>query len=279
MHTLRTLEDCLSLAQATADPQRRLVVIGAGFIGSEVAATCHGRGIDVTVLEALPVPLARVLGDAMGEACAALHRDRGVELLTGVPVAGVRTGGDGAVNGVELVDKTVVPADVVVVGIGVRPTTDWLEDSGLELRDGVVTDATLHAADHVVVAGDAARWFDEDLGEHRRIEHWENANEQGRHAATSLLSGRGAAEAYRSVPYFWSDQYEVKIQMLGTPSPDDELAVVHGSVEERRFVAVYGRGARLTAALGFSRPRQLMGFRALLERRASFDEALALLSS
>lgn len=277
VHTLRTLDDCLSLAQATAEPDRRLVVIGAGFIGAEVAATCHGRGLAVTVLEALPVPLARVLGEEMGASCAALHRAHGVELRTGVAVAGLRTRGDGAVSGVELADGDVVPADVVVVGIGVTPTTDWLIGSGLELDDGVVADATLHAAGAVVVAGDLARWFDEEIAGHRRIEHWENAAEQGRHAAESLLAGRAGAQPYRPVPYFWSDQYEVKIQVLGLPAPDDDVVVVDGSTDSGRFVAVYGRSGTLSGALAFSRPRQLMAFRPLLERRASFDEALAVL--
>lgn len=170
-----------------------------------------------------------------------------------------------------------VAADVVVVGIGVTPAAGWLQGSGLEVGDGVLADSTLHAADGVVVAGDVARWFDEDLGRHRRVEHWENAAEQGMQAAKSLMAGRAHAEPYRPVPYFWSDQYDVKIQMLGTPSPDDEVTVVDGSLEEHRFVALYGRAGRLTAALAFSRPRQLMGFRPLLERRASFDEARQLL--
>ncbi|HML00417.1 MAG TPA: FAD-dependent oxidoreductase [Acidimicrobiales bacterium] len=279
VHVLRTLDDCLALAGDVEDTRCRLVVIGAGFIGSEVAATCRGRGLEVTVLEALPVPLERVLGEQMGEACAALHRSHGVELRTAVAVAGVRTDAHGTVSGVELADGTVVPADVVLVGIGVTPTTDWLEGSGLELRDGVLADATLHAAEHVVVAGDLARWFDEDLGDHRRVEHWENAANQGMHAANSLLAGRRDAEAYRPVPYFWSDQYEIKIQMLGIPSPDDELSVVDGAVSDGRFVAVYGRRGRLTAALGFGRPRQLMAFRSLLERHVSFDEARSALSA
>jgi 3-phenylpropionate/trans-cinnamate dioxygenase ferredoxin reductase subunit len=277
VHLLRTLEDCFALAEATTVPGTRLVVIGAGFIGSEVAATCHGRGIDVTILEALPVPLARVVGDEIGRACAALHRAHGVELRTGIAVAGLTNEG-GRVIGVELVDDTVVPADVVVVGVGVEPVTDWLLASALEIDDGVVCDATLHAAEDVVAAGDVARWFDESLDRHRRIEHWENATEQGQHAARSLLAGRRHATHYRPVPYFWSDQYDVKIQMLGSPDPGHEVVVVDGSIESGRFVAVYGHGGRLTGALGISRPRQLMGFRALLERGASFDEALALSS-
>jgi len=277
VHTLRTLEDSLALGAALV-PGARLVVVGAGFIGSEVAATGLGLGCRVTLLEGLPVPLARVLGDEMGAACAALHVARGVELRTGVGVAGVRTtGADGVARatGVVLVDGTVVDADVVVVGIGVVPTTQWLAGSGLEVGDGVVADATLHAADDVVVAGDLARWFDEGLGAHVRIEHWTNASEQGVVAARNLLAGRRAGAAYVPVPYFWSDQYDVKIQVIGHPRPADDVVVVDGSLPEGRFVALYGRDGRLSAALGFGRPRQLMGYRPLLEARASFDEALA----
>jgi 3-phenylpropionate/trans-cinnamate dioxygenase ferredoxin reductase component len=285
VHTLRTLDDCLALAEATASPETRLVVIGAGFIGAEVAATCHSRGLSVTVLEALAVPLARVLGEEMGAACGALHRAHGVELRTGTAVAGLRSepadraGGGRKVSAVELIDGTVVQADVVLVGIGVEPSTAWLAGSGLELRDGVVAGPTLHAAERVVVAGDVARWHDDGIGADRRIEHWTNAAEGGVHAARSLLAGLRRAEPYRPVPYFWSDQYEVKIQVLGSPSPEDDVAVVDGSVDDGRFVAVYGRRGQLTAALGFGRPRQLMGFRALLEGGASFDEARALLSA
>jgi 3-phenylpropionate/trans-cinnamate dioxygenase ferredoxin reductase subunit len=278
VHTLRTLEDSISLGMAVSGPGVRLAVVGAGFIGSEVAATCRGLGADVTVVEALPQPLARVLGVEMGAACGALHVDHDVELLTGVGVSRLRShegGGSPGVSGVELDDGRVVDADVVVIGIGVVPTTAWLVDSGLELSDGVVADATLHAADDVVVAGDVARWFDEGVDAHIRIEHWTNAAEQGVAAARSLLAGRRHAAAYVPVPYFWSDQYDVKIQVIGHPDPDDDVVVVDGSVQERRFVALYGRAGRFTAALGFSRPRQLMGYRPLLEAGGSFDEALA----
>ncbi len=251
-------------------------MVGAGFIGSEVAATCRELGARVTVVEALPQPLARVLGTEMGAACGALHAHHGVDLLTGVGVTALRRAeGAAAVDGVELDDGTVVEADVVVIGIGVVPTTDWLAGSGLEVSDGVVADATLHAAEDVVVAGDVARWFDEGLGALVRIEHWTNAAEQGVAAARSLLIGRADAAPYVPVPYFWSDQYDVKIQVLGHPRPDDDVVVVDGSVSERRFVALYGRAGKLSAALGFSRPRQLMGYRPLLEAGASFDDALA----
>jgi NADPH-dependent 2,4-dienoyl-CoA reductase/sulfur reductase-like enzyme len=282
VHTLRTLEDCFALGADVSGERRRLVVVGAGFIGSEVAATCHGLGVEVTVVEALPVPLARVLGDGMGAVCAALHTDHGVDVRAGGGVSGLTTEESPArarVNGVALVDGSVIPADVVVVGVGVSPTTQWLEDSGLEIDNGVKADATLHGADDVVVAGDLARWFDERLGTETRIEHWTNAAEQGVAAARSLLAGRADAPTYSPLPYFWSDQYETKIQVIGHPHPDDEVIVVDGSVEERRFVAIYGRQGRVTAALGFSRPRQLMSLRPLVEAQVGLDEARGQLSA
>ncbi len=174
-----------------------------------------------------------------------------------------------------LADGTVLGADVVVVGVGVRPDSDWLEGSGLEVRDGVVCDARLFAADDVVVAGDLARWFDQRVGDELRIEHWTNAAEQGMTAARNLLAGRAAAMPYMPVPYFWSDQYDTKIQVIGHPRPDDEVVVVDGSVAERRFVALYGRNGMLSAALGFGRPRQLMGYRSLLESGSPFAAAVA----
>jgi 3-phenylpropionate/trans-cinnamate dioxygenase ferredoxin reductase component len=268
VHLLRTLEDSSSISARLQAPGTRVVVVGAGFIGSEVAATCHGRGAQVTILEMAQVPLEHALGAEMGAACASLHQENGVDLRTGVRVSSLR---DGEVG---LEDGSVLSADVVVVGIGVEPTTDWLETSGLELDDGVVADATLHAAEDVVVAGDLARWYEEQLGRHVRVEHWTNASEQGRAAARSLLAGADA-KPYSPVPYFWSDQYDVKIQMLGHPSSEDEVVVVDGSVAERRFVSLYGRDGELKAALGFGRPRQLMQYRPLLERRATFEEALA----
>jgi 3-phenylpropionate/trans-cinnamate dioxygenase ferredoxin reductase subunit len=278
VHTLRTLEDCFALGAAVVGEATRLVVVGAGFIGSEVAATCRGLGVEVTVVEALPVPLARVLGDQMGAVCAALHTDHGVDVRLGVGVSKLVTepaAGGERVTGVALIDGSVLPADVVVVGIGVIPTTDWLAASGLEIDNGVRADRSLHAAENVVVAGDLARWFDESIGEEIRIEHWTNAAEQGVAAARSLLAGARDAPSYSSIPYFWSDQYDTKIQMIGHPRPDDEVVVVDGSLDQRRFVALYGRAGRLTAAIGFSRPRQLMGFRPLLEAQVSLDEARA----
>ena len=269
-------------AQAGASDAARagalhVVVVGGGFIGAEVAATCAGRGARVTLVEALPTPLGRVLGEAVGSVCVALHEDHGVEVLTATGVDAVTATPDGAAS-VRLGSGSVLDADVVVVGIGVVPGTEWLERSALHIDNGVVTDAALFAADRVVAAGDVCRWAEPRLdGEHVRLEHWTNAAEQGVHAAHSLLAGRRHAQPFDTVPYFWSDQYDVKIQMLGHPRPDDDIVVVEGtgSLDDGRFVALYGRAGRLAAVLGFGRPRQLMGYRPLLVAGASFDQALA----
>ena len=271
VHVLRSLDDCLALrADLEAGPQR-VVVVGAGFIGAEVAATARGRGLEVTVVEALPTPLGRVLGDEMGSVCAEVHRDHGVDLRTGVGVD--RIEGDHRVERVVLSDGATVDADVVVVGIGVIPNTEWLEGSGLRIDDGVICDASCLAADRVTAAGDVARWPNQLFGETMRVEHWDNAAAQGAHAARRLLDeGTGP---FAPVPWFWSDQYDRKIQLAGRVRPDDEVRVVNGSIEERRFAAISGRAGRITGVLGFNRPRHVMRYRALIEQGASFDEALA----
>ena len=251
VHVLRTIGDCLALrAELVRGP--RVAVIGAGFIGSEVAATAKGLGADVVVIEALPVPLERALGPEMGPLAAGLHREHGVEVRLGVAVAGLEGDGAGRVARVRMADGGAVEADVVVVGIGVAPVTGWLEGSGLELDDGVVCDARCRAAPGVVVAGDVARWYHERIGEHLRVEHWANAAEQGDAAARALVHG-DAALPYAPVPYFWSDQHGTKIQFVGHAKPGDAVQVVEGSVEERRFVAAYGRDGRTVAALLWNR--------------------------
>jgi len=273
VHVVRTLDDSLGLrADLDAAPDR-VVVIGAGFIGAEVAATCRGLGLAVTMIEAMPVPLVRALGEEMGAACAEIHRDHGVDLRLGVGVAGLR--GDQRVEAVELADGTVVPADVVVVGIGVVPNTEWLEGSGLTIADGVVCDETCLAAPGIVAAGDVARWPNPRFGVDMRVEHWDNALDQGAAAARRLLAGDEGGVPYAPVPWFWSDQYDRKIQLAGRPAPDDEVRVVIGSVEERRFVALYGRAGRLVGVLGMNRPRHVMQFRMKIEDDITWDDALA----
>ena len=273
VHLLRSLDDSLAIRQEL-EKSPRVVVVGAGFIGAEVAASCRARGLEVTVIEPLPVPLMRGLGRAMGEVCAELHRSHGVDLRCGVGVEGLE--GAGRIERVRLDDGRTLAADLVVVGIGVSPATEWLESSGLSLNDGVVCDATCAtAAPGVVAAGDVARWYNPLFDESMRVEHWTNAVEQGVAAAMRLLAGPEAAETFANVPLFWSDQYGVKIQFTGRMRPDDEFRLVHGSIEERRFVALYGRAGRLVGALAFNRPRHLMSYRQLIGEGVSWDAALA----
>jgi 3-phenylpropionate/trans-cinnamate dioxygenase ferredoxin reductase component len=273
LFVLRTVDDALAI-RAQLDSSPRVVVVGAGFIGSEVAATCRLRGLDVTVLEALPAPLVRGLGPVLGTVLGELHRDHGVDLRLGVGVSSFE--GTSRVERVRLDDGSCVDADLVVVGVGVGPVTDWLEGSGLQIDNGVVCDETLLAAPGVVAAGDITRWPNPLFGgELMRLEHWTNASEQGVAAARRLLHGDGAApEPFAPVPFVWSDQYDRKIQTAGHFRGDDDMAVVHGSLDERRFVAVFGRGGRLVGALGFSMPAKLMQYRRLIGEQASFDAAL-----
>ncbi len=272
VHLLRTLDDALALRDAL-DSGPRVAVVGAGFIGAEVASSCRKRGLDVTVIEALEIPLARAIGPEMGAVCASLHGDHGVELRVGAPVAGLE--GTGRVGAVRLEDGSRVAADLVVVGIGVAPATDWLEGSGLELADGVVCDETCATrAPGVVAAGDVARWTNPLFGECMRVEHWTHAVEQAAAAAGRLLDGE-ATEPFAPAPLFWSDQYDVKIQFAGHHRPGDRVEVVHGRPEERRFVALYGRGERLVGALAMNRPRQLVAWRRRVREGASWEDALA----
>jgi 3-phenylpropionate/trans-cinnamate dioxygenase ferredoxin reductase subunit len=267
---LRTLDDATAL-RARLDENPRVVVIGAGFIGAEVAATCRGRGLDVTVLEALPEPMVRGLGSELGAVIAAVHRDNGVDLRTNVGVAGIE--GDTRVERVRLADGSAIDADVVLVAIGVAPATNWLEGSGLTLDNGVVCDATSLAAPGVVAAGDIARWPNPLFGnELRRLEHWTNAVEQGVHAAQRLLAGENGSP-FAPVPFVWSDQYDRKIQTVGQWSPYAEMFVAHGTLADRQFVALFGQAGVLVGALGFNRPRQVMQYRRMIAERAPFEDA------
>ena len=272
VYTLRTLADSLAIrAEFDATPGR-VVVVGAGFIGAEVAATARDRGLDVTMVEMAETPLERVLGAAMGGVCAEVHVDHGVDLRLGVGVESLS--GTDRVEQVVLTDGTRLDADVVVVGVGVIPNTDWLEGSGLEIANGVVCDETCLAAPGVVAAGDVARWPNRLFGESMRVEHWDNAIGQGTAAARRLLAGDGGGEPFAPVPWFWSDQYDRKIQLAGRSGPNDEVVVVTGEPAERRFAAIYGRAGRIVAVLGFNRPRHVMQYRRLIAKGASWDEAL-----
>jgi NADPH-dependent 2,4-dienoyl-CoA reductase/sulfur reductase-like enzyme len=263
VHVLRTLDDCAALRADLAGSPRRIVVVGAGFIGCEVAATARGLGLDVTVVEPLEAPCMRGLGAAMGGFVADLHRDHGVDLRLGAVVERVE-GGDRVERAV-LADGTALAADVVVVGIGVSPATAWLDGSGLELGDGVVCDATCAAAPRVVAAGDCARWPHPRYGS-IRVEHWDNAIEQGGHAARTLLAqlAGGSGEPFAPVPWFWSDQYDRKLQVAGRVVEGSTVEVVDGAVADRRFTALYRSDGEVVAVLGVNMPAAVMRWRAQL---------------
>ena len=249
VHVLRTLDDAVALRDDLA-AGGRLVVVGGGFIGAEVASTARARGLVVTVVEAMPTPLAGPLGTEMGAVCGALHADHGVRLLTGVGVAGLV--GTDRVRAVDLLDGTRLPADVVVVGVGAQPNVEWLADSGLDVAGGVATDATCATtAPGVVAVGDCARSYDVHARRPVRIEHWTHALQQPAAAVATLL---GTPTPHTALPYFWSEQYGLQVQLVGTREDGDEVTVVHGSVEERSFVATYERAGALAAVLGVGAP-------------------------
>jgi NADPH-dependent 2,4-dienoyl-CoA reductase/sulfur reductase-like enzyme len=278
VHVLRTLDDAQSL-RADLSPGVHMVVIGAGFIGLEAAATATQLGATVTVLEGAPAPLIRGLGAQMGTAIAGVHARNGVDVRCGVSVEGIEH--DSRVRAVLLAGGERVEADAVLVGIGVTPATQWLEGSGLELHDGVVCDEFLSTGFlGVYAAGDLLRWpnamfahVETDM----RVEHWTNAAEQGAAAATNLVAElNGTARTpYSAVPFFWSDQFDARIQFIGRSHPDAEVEVVAGSPEDGRFCAMYTLRGRLTGVLGVTMPKLVMPSRALLMRETSADEARA----
>lgn len=276
VHVLRSLDHGQALRADLDRGPSRVVVVGAGFIGAEVAATCRRRGLDVTLIEALATPLERVLGPEMGELTATIHREQGVDLRCGVGVEELVADDSGRVAEVRLSDGSCVAAEVVVVGIGVIPNTEWLADSGLTIDNGVVCDATLLAGPGVVAAGDVARWPNQRFDEIMRVEHWDNAVEQGVYAAERLLADDDeSVEPFCPVPWFWSDQYDLKIQLAGRVRPDDEMVIATGRVEERRFAMLYGRQGRLVGVLGFNRPRHVMQYKSLIHQGVSFADAVA----
>ncbi|MFF7475193.1 FAD-dependent oxidoreductase [Streptomyces sp. NPDC008092] len=253
VHTLRTLDDARAL-RADLAKGGRLVVIGGGFVGAEVASTAYALGLDVTVIEAAPTPLAGPLGEAMGAVVSALHADHGVRLLCGVGVKGLS--GERQVAAVLLEDGRSVPADTVVVGVGARPCVDWLAGSGIALDNGVQCGADGRTSVAGVVAvGDCANWYDPHTGDHRRVEHWTGALERPDTAVATLLAHGAREPGTPRPPYFWSDQYGVKIQFVGHAAGADSVTVEEGSTDDRSFLAVYRRAGRQVAVLGMNQPR------------------------
>lgn len=273
VHVLRGHTDATALRAELAETTTALVV-GAGFIGCELAASFRTRGVAVVLVEPQPTPLASVLGQEVGALVARLHRDEGVDLRCGTGLDTLLAA-DGRVRGALLSDGAEVAADLVVIGIGSRPVTEWLTDSGIALADpaaggGIVADEVGRtSAEHIWAVGDVAAWLHQ-TGHRKRVEHWTSAGEQARLVACALL-GAAPPTAAR-VPYFWSDQYDVKIQALGTPTATDD---VHLVVDDgRKFLAYYAQDGKLTGVVGAGLTAQVMKARAKIAAGAPVSELL-----
>jgi NADPH-dependent 2,4-dienoyl-CoA reductase/sulfur reductase-like enzyme len=248
--TLRTLDDALALRERLQGCSRA-VVVGDGVLGAEIAATARQMGVAVTLAGPQSLPMELQLGSLVASQLAALHTSEGVTLRLGAAVTSVDP------SGVALETGEVLPADVVVVAFGSAPATDWLQDSGLTLGNGIVCDSRLRAAEGIYACGDVARWHHETLGRMVRLENRTNATEQGIAVAAAIL---GSDEPFVPVPYFWTDQFAAKIHVHGFVSPD--ASVVEGSLEEGRFVVRYHRDGELTGVLGWNMPKQARQHRA-----------------
>ncbi|HEY2765713.1 MAG TPA: FAD-dependent oxidoreductase [Pseudonocardiaceae bacterium] len=275
LHVLRTLEDCRALRDSMSRA-RSLMVVGAGFIGAEVASTARAAGLDVTMIEALPVPFARVLGEQMGLLCARLQADNGVTVRTGVRPAEfldtkfMDTGGNGGGIAVRLADDTVVRADCGVVGVGTVVDIGWLSGLGVPTDGGLACDATglVQSTDNVYAVGDIAAWPDPTVGDVRRIEHWTSATEQAMVVA-QRITGIEITRPADAVPYFWSDQYGLKLQLVGRPDLATSVEVLHDPGVIKGTLTGYFADGTLVAALAFHSPRLLNRCRALIREAAS----------
>ena len=267
IHVLRNYDESQAL-RAEAASARKAVVIGAGFIGCEVAASLRNLGVDVVLVEPQPQPLASVLGEQIGALVTRLHRGEGVDVRTGVGVDEVR--GADRVQQVVLADGSEIDADLVIVGIGSRPAVDFLAGSGIAVDNGVICDNVGRtSAEHVWALGDVASWRDA-TGHQARVEHWSNVAEQARVLVPSML-GEEVPEAV-VVPYFWSDQYDVKIQCLGEPEADDVVHLVED--DGRKFLAYYERDGVVVAVVGGGMPGKVMKARAKIASGAPISAVL-----
>lgn len=268
IRVVRSFEDSLVL-RGDAAAARRAVVIGAGFIGCEAAASLRKLGVDVVLVEPQPAPLAGVLGEQIGELVARLHRANGVDVRSGVGVAEVR--GAGHVESVVLADGAELAADLVVLGVGSRPATEWLEGCGIELGNGVLCDLTGRtSAPNVWAVGDVAFWRGRG-GHEVRVEHWSNVVTQVRVMVPTML-GRESLHDVAVPPYFWSDQYDVKIQCLGEPQATDTVHLVED--DGHKFLAYYERDGVLVGVVGAGRPGKVMGARGKIATGAPISEVL-----
>ncbi|MEW2354422.1 FAD-dependent oxidoreductase [Spirillospora sp. NPDC029432] len=269
VHVLRTFEDCLAL-RAGLRAARHVTVIGGGVLGCEIAAAARARGVEVALVEALDAPLARVLGPPAAAAVADLHRSNDVRLHCPARV-------ESADNGrVMLSTGEAIATDLIVVAVGAVPDTAWLEGSGVLLDDGVVCDRTGRtSAPDVFAVGDVARMPHPYRERTVRLEHWTSAGDTAALVAGNLLAPPDGQKELAEVPYFWSDQYGVKIQCLGLPDPADELTVAAGSPESGSWLGLYSdAGGRLTGAVAFGMPAALARTRRPIAARAPLSEMM-----
>jgi 3-phenylpropionate/trans-cinnamate dioxygenase ferredoxin reductase component len=267
IRVLRSFDESLALRRH-ASAARRAVVVGAGFIGCEVAASLRGLGVEVTLVEPQPAPLASALGVQIGGLVARLHRAEGVDVRTEIGVADVR--GDKHVDTVVLTDGTEVTADLVVIGVGSRPATEWLQGSGIEVDNGVICDAAGRTSvPNVWALGDVASWRD-PMGHQVRVEHWSNVAEQARVVVPAMLGLKMPSNVV--VPYFWSDQYDIKIQCLGEPLATDTVHLIED--DGRRFLAYYERNGMVAGVVGGGMLGKVMKSRAKIAAAAPISEVL-----
>jgi 3-phenylpropionate/trans-cinnamate dioxygenase ferredoxin reductase subunit len=267
IRVLRSFDESMALREHASEA-RHAVVVGAGFIGCEVAASLRSLGVDVVLVEPQPTPLASVLGEQIGELVARLHRDEGVDVRTGVSVAEVR--GQRHVDTVVLTDGTELATDLVVVGIGSRPATEWLDGTGVEVDNGVICDeAGRTGAPNVWALGDVASWRDA-TGHQARVEHWSNVADQARVVVPAML-GQDVPSAV-VVPYFWSDQYDIKIQCLGEPQATDVVHLIED--DGRKFLAYYERDGVVVGVVGGGMPGKVMKVRGKIAAATPIAEML-----
>ncbi|WP_222130243.1 NAD(P)/FAD-dependent oxidoreductase [Nocardioides deserti] len=286
VHLVRTLDDAIALREALRRGPRRVAVVGAGFIGTEVAASVRSLGLAVTLIGPDEAPLARAVGTQVADHVARLHRTNGVDLRMGVPVEELETV-CGTVAAVRLADGVAIDADLVVLGLGTTPCTDWLSGSGLLLQDGVRADRWLRAlwndgtpVSGVVAAGDVVRWphrlYDDSLV---RVEHWSNAALQAPIAARTLLNelaGRShaPADACAIVPTFWSDQYDSKLLSVGLPHLGTTQTLLDGDAPSGRLVVGFGRGMQMVGAVAVDQPGPLATWKRHITRGGPWPPAI-----
>ncbi|MEU9063597.1 FAD-dependent oxidoreductase [Streptomyces sp. NPDC048430] len=270
VHTLRTMNDAVRLREEFLGLPR-LLIVGGGFIGAEAAAVAREMGCEVTLVTDTAAPMENALGPVVGTMLADAHRAAGVQLETGTHVAEVLTQ-KRRVTGARLTDGRTLEADVVLVGIGAIPNTEWLQNSPVRTGNGVECDGTLRAGERIWAAGDVASWPDEATGQRIRIEHRTNAGEQGLAVARNILADPSEAKPFTTVPYVWSDQYDMKIQVHGRPAGVDGLELVEGDPAERRFTALYHREGQVCAAIGVNSMRALRSLRPLVADRAPWPK-------